>query len=265
MSANLNFQEKDEIVYLYVHEWVFGDKQEDKFYGHPKPNKVYQAIKNSNTYRIPLKSKDKHISGLLIGDLEVENHEKWEYKVEEITEHNILDLGIDPAEIIKIGAWEDADNEDIRHLTDEKVENVEEGSEGDSGEEPNGSIGFGERNIKPSIEGFASHYAFDMGASKISYADDDMFNILAKLLVYVSSTYEDKYERDDNPHGLDILKQIGMTEEYGKGALMFCALKYLQRYLSIGNKTNDVRDLYKAIHYILFELQRRNIQNKKQL
>jgi hypothetical protein len=77
------------------------------------------------------------------------------------------------------------------------------------------------------------------------------FEIIEELKDYIQSTYSDKYEDS-------VIKMREFTKsDYGKGFNMGNSLKYHSRYLSKGyDKSNQKQDLFKMIHYILFELER---------
>jgi hypothetical protein len=82
--------------------------------------------------------------------------------------------------------------------------------------------------------------------------DPEFFNILSELISYLALTYYEKYEF--SPMGNPSMK-ISSDPKLGKGANMFNAIKYLQRYCTEGfDKSNNPKDLIKSIHYILFQL-----------
>jgi hypothetical protein len=76
------------------------------------------------------------------------------------------------------------------------------------------------------------------------------------LLDYLASTYSDKYEDGDE----NIAREI-MMESKSCEVTYFNIHKYLKRYETKGfGKSQTREDLWKAIHYILFELQRNEQQ-----
>jgi hypothetical protein len=85
--------------------------------------------------------------------------------------------------------------------------------------------------------------------------DEDLDKEVNKFITYLESTYGDKYEGDTNNYA----KQKLLSKE-GKSANIFTALKYIKRYDTVGyKKSENIQDLYKAMHYLLFELQRKTI------
>lgn len=95
--------------------------------------------------------------------------------------------------------------------------------------------------------------------SKIWEKDPEFANVLADLINYLKSTYSDKYEF--SPMGNPSM-EISKDPKLGKGANMFNAIKYLQRYCTEGfDKSNNPKDLIKSIHYIIFQLVNHNKNN----
>lgn len=79
---------------------------------------------------------------------------------------------------------------------------------------------------------------------------------LAKVASHVNKTYSDKYE-EDNP-AMD-LTGLMRTSELGLGYNVGSASAYLKRYMTKGfTKSYNPEDLIKAIHYLLFEIDRRD-------
>lgn len=88
-------------------------------------------------------------------------------------------------------------------------------------------------------------------------AGNDPFLLLslAKVAEHVNSTFKDKYQ-EDNP-AMD-LTGLMRTSELGLGYNVGSASAYLKRYMTKGfTKSYNPEDLIKAIHYLLFELDRR--------
>lgn len=86
----------------------------------------------------------------------------------------------------------------------------------------------------------------------IKVRDIEFFNEIEKLIHYLSSTYSDKYENTDN------YSKRKLLSKEGKAANIFTALKYIQRYDTVGySKSENPQDLLKSCHYLLFENQRK--------
>ena len=86
-------------------------------------------------------------------------------------------------------------------------------------------------------------------------ARDKLFAKELQILCnYLASTYDDKY---NTPSIINTMEVI-YSDEHGKGYNIGNACKYLQRYMTKGfEKSENPKDLQKAIHYILFELTRK--------
>lgn len=97
--------------------------------------------------------------------------------------------------------------------------------------------------------------AFD-NLENLHGVDPSTFFTLAKIAKYINSTFEDKYESSALPE-IDL---TGLMRHSKGGRYFNCgnAAKYLKRYMTDGfSKSNNPDDLYKAIHYLLMELDRR--------
>jgi len=90
---------------------------------------------------------------------------------------------------------------------------------------------------------------------------DGVAVVIAGLMEYLKTTYSDKYTDTSSP--LDT-KDFLYSDDHGKSVNMFCAAKYMQRYMTDGySKSNNPQDLFKAIHYLLFELARLKLKELK--
>lgn len=88
---------------------------------------------------------------------------------------------------------------------------------------------------------------------KIFENDPEMGKAIDNLIAYLATTYDDKYAKSclDN-------KGVIYDPMLGKGFNTGNAAKYIARYMTFDfAKSNDPKDLTKAIHYLLFELVRR--------
>lgn len=89
-----------------------------------------------------------------------------------------------------------------------------------------------------------------------------MHSALQDLINYLASTYSDKYA---SPAAMFNTKDALYNIVHGKSINAFQAGKYLTRYATTGySKSENVVDLYKACHYVLFELVRRRILSDDQ-
>ena len=96
----------------------------------------------------------------------------------------------------------------------------------------------------------------------IQAKEPDFYNALKDVIVYLGSTYEEKYAASP----LDT-KGLLYDKKLGKGANIHNATKYIQRYATEGfSKSEMPIDLKKSIHYLLFELTRKEkIKEKESL
>lgn len=94
-------------VFVYVEDFEYKDSfEKSRFYGHPKPGKIYKAIKKDNKYKIDLPSID-NAAGIILVREGVDNDiDICNYKFYEITDRNITDLDVDQEELDTIlGGW----------------------------------------------------------------------------------------------------------------------------------------------------------------
>ena len=87
-------------------------------------------------------------------------------------------------------------------------------------------------------------------------ADVEFGTTVEEIVSYLLSTYDEKYV--NSPIGNPSIEVL-YSAEHGKGVNIFNALKYIQRYMSEGfEKSDNPKDVVKAIHYLIFELTRLN-------
>lgn len=85
--------------------------------------------------------------------------------------------------------------------------------------------------------------------------------VINDIIKHVHATYGDKYQSDVT-EWLDT-KALLLSKD-GKYACIHNAAKYLQRFSSTGfEKSGNIEDIRKAIHYLIFLLQRDKIQKNK--
>src|SRR5579872_2717868 len=92
--------------------------------------------------------------------------------------------------------------------------------------------------------------------AEIQQKEPEAANVLYEVVKHIHGTYNDKYQ-SDAAKIVDTKHMLTKTDG-GKFANVHSALKYIQRYISEGfPKSYQLIDLLKAIHYIVFEIQRR--------
>lgn len=102
----------------------------------------------------------------------------------------------------------------------------------------------------------SNYLEFIRKLESIRKKDPEGYEALTLVINHIAETYNDKYQSDV----INVIdtKVILTKMIEGKGANFQNAGKYLQRYFSKGfSKSYNVTDLYKAIHYIIFEITRR--------
>jgi hypothetical protein len=79
------------------------------------------------------------------------------------------------------------------------------------------------------------------------------------VINHINGTYSDKYAK-----GQDIIdtKKMLYDKERGDFLNIYQVNRYLQRYLTQGSKKSHlIKDIEKAIHYLIFELTRRIVND----
>lgn len=90
----------------------------------------------------------------------------------------------------------------------------------------------------------------------IQEREPDLFKALEMVVHHIAGTYSDKYEV--TPETVIDTKKMLYNEEMGKYINIYQVERYLQRVMSTGKqKSNLLTDLFKAIHYLVFEITRR--------
>lgn len=84
--------------------------------------------------------------------------------------------------------------------------------------------------------------------------DRELYSVISEIVTYLSTTYGDKYATKDAIFDTKTM----MYAPTGKNITLFNALKYIQRYNTTGfAKSEQPQDVFKAIHYLIFELVRK--------
>lgn len=90
----------------------------------------------------------------------------------------------------------------------------------------------------------------------ISEKEPDAYKALEMVIHHIAGTYSDKYEVKEETV-IDTKKML-YHPEMGKYINVYQVNRYLQRVLSDGKKkSNLINDVFKAIHYLIFEVTRR--------
>lgn len=252
----------EEIVFLYIKDFEYKDAQDEvAMGGHPKVGRVYRAFKNpeSNNYKLHIGAENNpsNLDGLFIRNLK-SNNKNWKCNIVEITAENYFDLGIKTEDAQKLAEW---DKEDNRSLIE-----IREAVEGDEIEdeietEESSSIPMiqldekGTKELLNLISGM-SHQEVESTYDFSSWPE--FADAITEVMEYLNSTFSDKYAKADIS-----TKGIILSKDNGKGFNCGNSLKYISRYCTEGySKSNNVLDLYKAIHYLLFEITRRNVNEQ---
>jgi hypothetical protein len=242
---------------------------------HPKARHVYRAIKREapaigNFYQLLYDNKDENNLGMFIPRLKVDNP-FYKCEMKEIEFEDLAYLDVDESIFEKIATW----GENFTKGIDDSLLNKPTINNIDSAEQmpidkfikmlADGiSSAITEKEASEDIiltdkqlEAKAATPSQYVGLAIMEKEDPEFFDALTKMTNYFGETYGDKYRHSPmgNP-GLALL----YSKDYGKGANGYNATKYIQRYLSNGfEKSGNPQDIYKAIHYLLFELTRLQI------
>ena len=85
--------------------------------------------------------------------------------------------------------------------------------------------------------------------------EPEMFKAMSLVIKHVAGTYSDKYAKGQDT--IDTKKML-YNKKDGRAINIYQVCRYLQRYNTEGSaKSNLLKDLEKAVHYLLFEITRR--------
>lgn len=250
---------KEDIVYLYVKQFSYKQKDDLKnMGGHPMEGRVYRSIKSTSPkeYKIHVGEEKTLVSvdGIKVKGLKC-NNKDFECELIEITDDNILNLPLIGEDLALLNTWEDEGNKSLLDLVNGEGEEIKTTKRKVNIDESEPVDEISMEDLKELINtSFNLDSVTDQKTNLISEHDEEMATVVDDIADYVLSTYEDKYANSPIPSGPFIVS------EYGKGFNCGNSLKYLSRYCTEGYaKSNDVKDLFKAVHYILFEIKRRYI------
>ncbi len=90
----------------------------------------------------------------------------------------------------------------------------------------------------------------------INEKEPEVGTALAMVISHIAGTYSDKYAKGQK-EGIDT-KTMLYGEKSGKWINIYQVERYLQRYITEGsNKSYLIKDIEKAVHYLVFEITRR--------
>lgn len=88
----------------------------------------------------------------------------------------------------------------------------------------------------------------------INNKEPEVHSALLHVIKHIAGTYADKYEDGEKY----IITKKFLYSEHGAIINTYQTSRYIQRYITTGNrKSGLVMDLFKGIHYLLFEVTRR--------
>ncbi len=221
-----------------------------------KWNYLQEGVKENSLYQIYV-GKDTNparMDTIFLGsELKGEHHGRWEFEIDLINKDNYLDFEFKADELPTLKEWLDSDNGDLVDLMTKNPVPVDI----DRPEMPVEVDQTISRALRKVIESENEYdKALDrmsQGLNTIVQKDVGMTFAMSELIHYISKTYKEKYE---NAGTKNISRDFLMTAPTPH-ATCFNSLKYIQRYSTTGfDKSGKIVDIHKAIHYLLFELQR---------
>ena len=85
--------------------------------------------------------------------------------------------------------------------------------------------------------------------------EPDAAEAVAMVVNHIAGTYFDKYA--DGQKVIDTKKML-YGADHGAAINIYQVTRYLQRYITVGHKKSRlIRDLEKAVHYLIIEITRR--------
>ena len=256
-------QPDTEIFVGYVKSFNFNDKvAEEALGGHPKQGRLYQIIRDSNYgYRLHVGADNTptKTEGILLGSDLIGTHEdKWQFDVALVTKDNFLDFDIIQEDAAKLDSWFKSENSELKKALEKEVSLVVSSDDGLARVDESTLDEYARKAYAELEETEQKHQSFSDNLNLVMNKDPELFDTIIQLISYLSTTYGDKYEQGGRPNfGKEFLLSSNSPD-----TSIFNSIKYLQRYCTVGfEKSNNPKDLMKAVHYILFELQRRARQN----
>jgi len=255
-----------EILIGFVNSFSFNDpKSEEALGGHPKPGRVYQVIKdNYYGYRVHVGAENNPsgMSGVLLGSELVGDHDgKWVFDISLLTKENFLNFNVHEEDTEKLLNWFQTDNKQLRETLEQPVHIVAADEDGKFVDpfEANKELSQMVAEFEATELSDDRYNQFVESINTIKEKDIDFFDRMCDVINYFASTYSDKYEATSR----GTMAKNFMLFSDSPDVAIFNSFKYLQRYCTTGfEKSRNTKDLYKAVHYILFELQRNHKNGK---
>jgi hypothetical protein len=250
-----------DILIGYIKKFTYSDQSiTEQMNNHPTPGRCYRLIKDTHGYRIHIggENNQKGYDGLILGDKLKDSKNLFSYHIVVVTPSNYLDLGLSEDDTYKVVEWLTTDNADLWKTLKEEADHKETvvTTIGNALEvEFKDKVQIDPIEVETKI---AEAILLSHSLNTISEKEPEAFDALLDVIEYISSTYSDKYNSPGMPNAT---KSILVASAVGAPANMCAAMKYAQRYMTTGfPKSYKVQDLYKIIHYALFEIQRRKHQ-----
>lgn len=256
---------KHEILVGYVTDFTFQDKvAEAEFSGHPQQGRIYQIIRDEIFgYRLHIGSKFTKqglLEGILLGTSLVGDIEgKWTFNIDIINSDNFLSFDLIEEDAAKLAYWFDTNNADLQETLEKPVAKVATDENGvlvelnDAGEILGDFIEFTPHEDGILLAEDIRMNEFSHNLNLIYKKDSGLMEVLTDLTAYLATTFGDKYEATKRPN----FSKAFLHNSNSPDVAIFNTMKYLQRYTTVGfDKSANIKDVYKAIHYLLFELER---------
>ncbi len=234
----------------------------------PATGRVYEAHYDAKTdqYCVLVKGV------VFVFDGDSGTNDSWDYDFTELTPRNLMDFNlkdedIDMVEKFIIGKSEKFIDEAMpsvrieEELSSEEEDDEDEDDEDDEEEEDEDSVS--DVDMREAEESINKIMSMERDhARRIQDAVKSMNTMMARdpylamgtqdVLIHIGKCLGDKYYSTP----IDTTKFI-YDKHNGKGFNIGNSIKYLSRYMTEGyEKSNKKEDLYKAIHYCLFEIAR---------
>ena len=261
----------NDVQILYTKIFTYLNKHDkEQLGGHPYEGRIYRAFydKPIDRYRLIIEEKlPSGLDGLLLTGIKG-GGENWRYEFVRINDDNIMDLDIHEDDFRKLEEWKKTEHKDLIIDKDGNIEVKEKKRRGRPPKVKHDTTIKedvpkelpDERSLHANAEEEERDQLHEELTAQIlpmfdhiKKTDPHFYDNLLAVLVYLYNTFHDKYQT-----AVMDTKPLLYSAEYGKGANMMNVAKYTARYLTEDfPKSNHPQDLFKIIHYCLFELTRR--------
>lgn len=253
-----------EVLIGFVKKFTFVDHTPEEMNGHPTEGRCYRLIRDNQGYRLHIgrENNDAGLDGLYLGDKLKAKRRTFSYDIEIVTPQNFLELGIHNDDLTKVVDWQTTDNADMW----ERLKKEAEGTV-DVVRQLSDLLKLDKEETP--VETSITFHAPDIDIAKrlsnslntISDKEPEAFFAILDVIEYIASTYSDKYNSPSMPN---LTKSLLVSSDVGAPMNAHAIMKYAQRYITTGyEKSYNVKDMFKAIHYALFEVQRRRFTNTR--